>query len=486
VKKNLVIALVILACLGVLYAAMIKHAPKVPPPERRQIWAEKGVPVETDRVIRGDIEQSVEVTGDIKALGDVIISAKISGRVASVKAREGDVVGKGQVIVILDQEDAQAGLRNAQAGLQSALTRLSQARTNATVTEIQSKAAIDQAKAALKSAEARLDVVKNPARSQERMVAENAVVSAKANRDNAAANFKRHQQLLRDGAISQSAYDIAETQFQVAEAQYKSATEQLSMIVEGGRREDVVSAQASVDMAREQLRTAKANASQNLIRQEEIKAAAAGVDQARAALVMARQNLSYTYVKAPISGTVAARMVEPGQVVAPGQSLGEIINLSTLYFKGDISETQVAGVRAGQSVTVKIDALADRTFRGVVEKVYPAASGSSRNFPVRVTIGGSREMIRPGMFARGTVVTGMDRDVLLVPKDAVEDRRGSKVVFVVSADKTAKRHDVTVVRENAHLAEIASDTGIQVGDVVVTMGRQSLQDGTKVAAKTQR
>ncbi|MHB9036490.1 MAG: efflux RND transporter periplasmic adaptor subunit [Armatimonadota bacterium] len=482
-KKTVIAAIIILLALGGLGLAMKMRAPKTPPPSSKEIWADEGIPVETASIILGDMEQTVDVTGDIKALDEVVLSAKIPGRVAAVYAREGDSVGKGMTVIALDPDDAQSNLRSAQAGLETALSRLSQAKTNAKVTKIQTDAAIEQAQSALDSANARLAVAKTPTRNQDRLVAENRVAAAKATLKNKEADYKRNKQLVEKGAISQSAFDLADTQYEIAQTDYKSALEQLSLINEGGRSEDVQTAQSNVQVAREQLRSAKANAAQNMLRQEDIKSALASVQQAQANVSLAEQQVSYTYVKSPMSGRLAARSTEPGQVVGAGQALGSVVNLGSLYFQGDVSETEIDNISVGQAVKVHIDAIPGKAFQGVVDKIYPAASAQGRNFPVRIRITDKTGAIRPGMFARGSVVTGISRNVLLIPKDAVEERRGTKMIFVLSDKKTVYRLNIDVVRENSAYVEVVDTNGLNIGDVVATSGRQNLQDKSKVEVR---
>lgn len=490
-KKVIVPLLVVVLIFGALLITAKARAPKAAPPTTQQIWSEQGVPVSTASVTRGDMEQSVEITGDISTLGKVTLSAKLAGRVAAVNAREGDPIARGMTVIQLDQDDTLSGLQEAQGALQSAYARLSQATTNAKVTHIQTNAGIEQAKSALRSAEARLKVVKKPARSQERLVAENSVASAKANLDNAESNYKRHQQLVKEGAISQSMFEGVEATYKVAKAQYQSAEQQLSMIKEGGRNEDILQAQSQVESAREALVSAKANASQNLLRQEDIRSAKASVEQAKASLDMAKQRLSYTSIKSMISGELATRLTEPGQVVSPGQALADVVNLSAVYFKGQVSEKELINVKIGQTVRVQVDAVPERTFTGTVAQIYPSGSTLSRAFPVRIDISGTGGAIKPGMFAKGNIVTGVDKDVLLVPKDAVVDRHGTKLVFTVDKKigkkgKTtdiAKQHLINVIRENKNYVEIDVNSGLMIGDIVITSGRQNLQDGIMISIK---
>ncbi|NLN77000.1 MAG: efflux RND transporter periplasmic adaptor subunit [Armatimonadetes bacterium] len=480
-KRNIAVALIIALVIAGLFAAMRKNAPRTPPPTTAELWEQNGIPVKTTAVTMGDMEQTVEVTGDIQALDKATLSAKISGRVAQVNVREGDRVSKGQTIIVLDQQDLQSNLVAARGGLEAAVARLSQAKTSLKVTKIQTDAAITQAKAQLDAANARLAVAKNPARSQERMMAENTVAEAKANLDRVTSDYKRNQNLLNQGAISQSTFEMAETQYKIAQTQHKSAVERLSLITEGGRTEDVQQAEAQVAVAKEALRTAEASAAQNLLRKEDVKQAEAGLSQARASVAIAEQQLSYSYVKSPVPGVVSARLTEPGQVINPGQGLAEVVNLGSLYLKGNVSEKIFAQLNIGQAVRINIDAIPGSTFMGSLAEIYPSGSTSSRNFPVRIALSEGSSKIRPGMFARGAIVTETKKDILLVPKDAIDHRKGTESVFSVGDDNTVTRHIVSVIQENRKYVQIQMPTTLKTGDIVVTEGRQNLQQGSKVA-----
>ncbi len=485
-RKIFVILLLLIVVIGGLGLAMKRNAPKPPKPSAKERWAQSGVPIETAVINTGDMEQTVEVTGNITALDKVTLSSKVAGRLAAMYVREGDRVRAGQVVAMLDQDDARHSLDSAQEGLRSAIARLAQAKTTRNVTKIQTDSAIEQAQAALRSAEAKLTVVKNPARSQDRMVAENRVAAAKAGLDNKEADFRRNKQLLEKGAISQATFDLAQTQYVIAQTDLKSAQDQLDLIKEGGRSEDVTSAQAAVDTARQGLRAAKANAAQNLLREDDVRSAQAAVGQAGATVALAQQQLSYTSIKSPISGQVSSRMADAGQVVSPGQALADVVNMGSVYLKGDVSEKKVVNVNPGQPVRVRVDAIGDRVFNGTVAEVFPSGSEQSRNFMVRIAINDKSPAIKPGMFARGDVVTGIHRNVILVPKDAIEQSSGASKVFVIVDDKEAfkaVRCDVVALAENTDYVEIASPNSLKAGDVVATAGRQNLSDGVKVSPK---
>lgn len=479
-KKYIIVPIIFVVIIAALLGAAHIRKPKQPAATTQEIWIDSGVPVQTSRVTSGDMNEVVQITGDLSALNSAVISPKISGRLTSISIREGDHVSQGQVVAVLDQGDALSNVEAMQASLESARARLAQAVTNAEVTKTQTQIAIEQAQANVNSALARSEVVKKPSRSQDRMVAENRMNSAKANMDKAEADFKRNDRLLKRGAISESAFDIVKTQYIIAQSDYKSTQDQLSLIDEGGRQEDISSANSQVDVAKGQLRDARSNAAMNKVKAKDIFAAKAGVQQAQAALDTARRGLEYTYVKSPISGVVSARASDPGQVVSPGQTLANIVDLGSLYLKAEISEKYLSTVRNGQSVGVNVDAVPGKVFQGRVTEIYPSGSTLNRNFFARISISGTDTSLKPGMSANGEILTGTARKVLLVSKDAIDERKGIQSVFTVASGKTAKRHQVTVVREDRDFSQIGTPNDLEIGDMVVTEGHNNLQDGTTV------
>lgn len=135
--KKVIGLLIIILIIGGLIVASKMHQPKPPPPQMKDIWAKDGIPVEVGKVTLGDIEDTASITGNISAQDKLSLSAKIAGRVSAVNAREGDSVSAGQVIIVLEQDDAKSQLRQAEAAYQTAVAGLSTTKTNAAVTKTQ-------------------------------------------------------------------------------------------------------------------------------------------------------------------------------------------------------------------------------------------------------------------------------------------------------------------------------------------------------------
>ena len=450
---------------------MKKLRPKPKPP------VEMGISVRVGYAHTGSMASTIEVSGDIKALKTAVLSAKMQGRVTSVPYREGDSVRAGTAVVTQDTSDLITGVRQAEAGLLAAKARLSQATTSEGLTDTQTEASIAQAQAALDAAKAQLKMIKSGARTQERAQAENAVASAEANFKNAEINLKRMRDLFSQGALSKQQMDLVQMQYDIASSQYDSARQQLSMVKEGARPEEIESAQKQVAQAQEGLNIAKSNRSQKALRQEDIKAAKAGVAQADAALAYANQQLANAYIRTPIAGTVSRRATEPGQMASSGVPLLEVVALNTLYFEAAISEMEVDRIKTGQPVEVTVDALPGRKFRGSVQKILPTADLKSRQFKIRIAVTNRGGDLRPGMFARGNIEVARHNNTVIIPKDALITNGNGQSVYLV-VDSTARIKPVETAFETREEIEVRS--GITDGDVLVTVGQDKLSDGVKV------
>jgi RND family efflux transporter MFP subunit len=160
-----------------------------------------------------------------------------------------------------------------------------------------------------------------------------------------------------------------------------------------------------------------------------------------------------------------------------------VVSLRTVYFEADVSETQLAKVKPGQTANVKVDAYPDMTFIGKIARINPAAQSGTRNFRVRVNIPNPGNELRPGMFARGAIIAGGTSGAILIPQDAVEERNGQHIVFTVEKVKNESRvklHTINRGLTNAQFVELNPPTDIRAGDTVVTSGHEKLQDNDKV------
>ena len=476
-----------------------------PPQEQKADDGPVTTPVTVATVRTGDMEQTVPVTGNLAALQDVTLSAKTIGRVEMVAAREGEAVTKGELVVKQFNQDLEANVQQAEANVVSAQAKLRQAYVNYQIGIVSADQGVLQAKAAVAQAQENYLKTKRGSRPQEILQAKSSVESAEATMKNAKTTLERNQSLYSQGAIAKQDLDTAQTNYDVASAQYDNAKQALQLAQIGNRQEDISSAAAQVRQQETTLRNAVASRQQVGLRKDDIIAAQASVAQMNAALAYAQKQAQYALITSPIDGIVATRSTEPGQIANGGSALLRIVNLRTVYYQPTISETDIANIHVGQKVAVKTDALPGKEFIGKVSTIYPAATSGERTFSLRVTVDNPQSILRPGMFARGGIVTVVHHNVPIVPASAlVVDAAGQgfqpntssddditngslnppQHVVVVGSDGKAVIRKVTVGIANMDNVEILS--GLQAGDSIVTVGQNGLHDGDKLAITNEK
>lgn len=213
-------------------------------------------------------------------------------------------------------------------------------------------------------------------------------------------------------------------------------------------------------------------------------AAEAQLDAAHAQEQAARTRIDKTDVRAPMSGTVSARLVNPGDFV---QNMGSdnkmfcIVDNRRLELTVAVPSSQIGSVKLGQPVTFTTDAVPGREFEGHVSFINPAADEASRTVKVVALVDNADGVLRSGLFTRGSIVTSQRSGVVRVPRAAMltwDPSARSGIVYVVSGDRAQKR-DVSTGAAAADTIEIAR--GLAPGDVVVTRGAFNLRDGDRVS-----
>ncbi len=144
------------------------------------------------------------------------------------------------------------------------------------------------------------------------------------------------------------------------------------------------------------------------MRPEEVRAARARLDQADAALRLAERRVGQAAVEAPMDGVVAKRVVEEGEIAAPGFPLATIDDLSVVRLVVYVPEPDLSRVRLGAEAQVSVDGLEGRTFGGRVTFISPEAEFTPRNvqtkeeraklvFAVKIELPNPDGLLKPGM-----------------------------------------------------------------------------------------
>ena len=247
---------------------------------------------------------------------------------------------------------------------------------------------------------------------------------------------------------------------------------------------------AAIESARAQLHTAErtreANAQlvkQNFISKNAFDTADGTYQTQVAAVSMARAQLEQTQilledavVRAPISGVVSKRHVQPGEKVGFDAPLISIIDLSNLEVQAQAALADITKIQPGMPARVQVEGLAERSFAGKVERINPSAEPGTRSINVYVSLRNENSLLKGGMFARVRLTLSSDREAAALPASAVRGEGAQAYVWVIAGNKLERRPVGIGARdERSHLVEILS--GLSPSELVLATKFDQLEHG---------
>jgi len=331
--------------------------------------------VTTAPAISRELPRFLEATGSLAADEQSDVAPQVAGRVVAIGVDLGSYVGRGAMLVRLDDADARLRLEQLQAQLAGA-------------------------QAAVRQSEERIGL-RAGARFDPTRVAE--VGAARAALDLAEKQLKRYETLVESGDVSRAAYDQQ---------------------------------RAQRDQLRQQYEAALAQAQQNNAGIAAARAAAQGVG---VQIEQARKAIRDVVVYAPISGYVADRPADLGEYLSTSSKVATIVRTNPLRVLIDVPEQQIADVRSGQSVSVSVSAYPDRAFGGRVARISPNLSAASRTLIVEAEIENPDGILKPGQFATVRILQPTSEPATLVPGRAVRTEGNTSRVFVIKDGRAEER-----------------------------------------------
>ena len=241
-------------------------------------------------------------------------------------------------------------------------------------------------------------------------------------------------------------------------------------------RAELDQARANLALAQTHYRRAVELQGRGFVSQQARDEAASNLKVQQAATALAQARLDKMTIRAPFAGVVGLRSVSVGDYVAQGQDLAPLEAIDPLKVDFRVPEMYFNRIRAGQGLTLRLDALPGEERRGEVYAVSPLVDAGGRSVLLRATVPNSDSRLRPGMFARVQLVLGAD-NVLTVPEAALAPSGQAQYVFTVR-DGHAHRTEVTLGERRDGQVEIL--TGVGAGEQVVVAGFQRLTDGAPV------
>lgn len=214
---------------------------------------------------------------------------------------------------------------------------------------------------------------------------------------------------------------------------------------------------------------------------EKVKDEGQIVAQNEVIMYIDRDEVGLTFEKAPVesplSGLIGRVYVDIGQQVTPNTPVARVVNIEKVKINVDIPETFLANIGPGQDADITVDTYPDKIFHGKINKISPVLDVSTRTTPAEIIIENSNMFLKPGMFARVSLVTEVAENVPVIFTESIIGKNSESYVYIVENDAARKRKISLGLREG-HLREVKS--GVNPGELVVVMGQQKLTDGVKV------
>lgn len=206
-------------------------------------------------------------------------------------------------------------------------------------------------------------------------------------------------------------------------------------------------------------------------------------DNAYDAVKAAEQALKFAVIVAPFAGVVTeANPAFAGLNVLPGVAVYSVVNPKTFYFSCEVGEIDVAKIKVGQKVNLKLDAYPEQELEGVVKEIGLSSVVTSTGgtaYKVEISLPETEGVeLRLGLNGDAEIVTDIAKDVLYVLSDAVVEEAGENYVWQVEKGNRVKKVKIDLGISSIEQSEIKS--GLNEGDIVVVAPSEKLKNGDKI------
>ena len=477
-------------------------------------------PVELAVVQQGSLQSMVRYTGQAVGYVEQDVSPRITGVLVSMPLYVGDRVSRGQIVARLDTSQSAPEVASRQAGVNMAEegTAIAQKDYEQALSMVrQAEAEVGMKTGAVDSARADITVAQDErASAQSSLVAARTMVGdAKAQLQAAQADqqywqqeIAREQSLLTAGAVTRDEYQReaaqaanAEAKVRQAQARIDQAQAQSEAAVSGVHKTEamIVSAQAKLAQAESDLHAHHAHvhseeAAATAARQK-IAQARAGVLQARAGLAGAAATRGYSEIRSETEGVVTQRVISPGVLVSPGQTILKIAQISPIRLQANVTESDLAQVRIGGSVLVRGQDVRGGPLSARITSVAPSVDPTSRTGVVEATVPNRDSRILPGQYLTMDILMGRSANALRVPTRALRHHTPPSggvlstktATYVWAAEPVTGQENQFTVQEMPVETGLSDETGTEIvsglkaGQQVVVAGQDYLKDGDTVS-----
>jgi membrane fusion protein, multidrug efflux system len=250
-------------------------------------------------------------------------------------------------------------------------------------------------------------------------------------------------------------------------------------------------AEAQRDWAAITLKRDKDLVEKHAISQSDYDNAEASYRQSQAAVDQFKALIARKTLRAAFDGVAGIRQVNLGQYLKEGDPVVTLQSFDPIYANFMLPQQDLSKLVVGQPVTLRVDAYDDRSFNGVVTAINSLVDQATRNVQVQATLANRDALLRPGMFAKVSVLMSDMKDVIAIPATAIHYAPYGDSIFVVSEmkDQTGKNFKavkeqfVKVGQSRGDMISVVS--GLKPGEEVVTSGVFRLKSGAHIVVNNQ-
>ncbi|MCU4178559.1 efflux RND transporter periplasmic adaptor subunit [Bosea sp. BH3] len=239
-------------------------------------------------------------------------------------------------------------------------------------------------------------------------------------------------------------------------------------------------AQADLGLARDTHERMRALIARGTGTQVAVDESGAKLASAEARVELGKAKLAQSNILAPFNGVVGLRSVGVGDYVSVGKPLITLTNIDPIKIDFRVPETFLSRLRVGQAVSMRVDAVPDRSFTGKTYAIDPVLDVNGRAIRLRASIPNPDLVLKPGLFARLFITIDQRENAIVIPEMAVVPDGIGKMVYVVDGGK-AKRVPVELGKRLPGKVEVVS--GLTPKMQIITAGQMRLRDGSPIAIK---
>jgi membrane fusion protein (multidrug efflux system) len=204
-------------------------------------------------------------------------------------------------------------------------------------------------------------------------------------------------------------------------------------------------------------------------------------DIAAARLSQLESRLARTVIRSPVAGVFDDNYLEVGEMALPGQAVARVVSTNRVKITAGVPERYARSVHLGDSTLVTFDIFPDREFVGRVNFVGSSVDESNRTFPIEILLDNPEGIMKPAMVANVRVEREQLENAISIPQQVVLRSANGYKVFVVENEggvEVAKARDVTLGPASSN--NVVIERGLNVGDLLITLGQQLVDQDSRV------